>query len=58
MLEAKHAIETLVETGHVLVDLPAIEPRSPIVDELCLAGVGATQIQLTASEGSFAAVDS
>jgi putative transcriptional regulator len=44
MLRAKRAIETLIETGRVFVELPTVESIEALVGELKASGVAAASI--------------
>ncbi len=45
MLQAKRAIESLVEDGHVVVSLPMVEDRQTLRNELAAAGISAALVE-------------
>ena len=45
MLRAKRAIEALLESGRVVVELPTVEDAAAVAAELSQAGVAAAQVE-------------
>jgi putative transcriptional regulator len=49
MLQAKRAIETLLEDGRVFIDVPIVEDEAALADELAAAGIYAMLVENAAS---------